>query len=319
MYTEYLGPVNRENIAESMPLLEQAARKLQQGQLVAFPTETIYGLGSNILNSKAIARTYEVKSRLKGSPLPIAIANPDQMKFIAREIPDECRILMREFWPGPLTLILKKNPTLSDEVTAGKDSVAIRFPSDPIAQKLIELTGCPLAVPSANISGKPSPTKATHVLEDFNGLIDGILDGGETEYGAESTILSLVDPKQPVLFRHGFITHRLLEKALERPIQIHPQALLKQGSLRSAVRLFSSWEEMKIYIKLSATGKRLVMSVDDSPLSSSHDHFRLNPKNLYDGLRLADRDGYAEVLVHCSPSLKQNEFLFNRLKQVART
>ena len=324
MYTEYLGPIDRNNLDKSASLLEQAARKLQQGQLVAFPTESIYGLGGSILNGQTIQRLFEVKKRAKDKALPIAVANLDQMKFIAADIPQECQILVREFLPGPLTLVLKKNPNLSSVITGGKETVAIRFSSDPIAQRLIEMTGCPLAVPSANISGKPSPTKASHVLEDFNGVIDGILDGGETEYGMESTVLSLENPAQPVILRLGVISHHILEKALERPIQIHPYVLLKKGNsfthkLRSAVRLFSSWDEMKIYLKLSCGGKRLVMSCDDSPLTSAYDHFKLSTKSLYDGLRLADRDGYSEVLVHCSPTVKQNELLLNRLKQIANS
>ena len=148
MYTEYLGPINRKNLSKSNSLLEQAARKLQQGQLIAFPTETIYGLGGSILNAQAIQRIFTVKSRPLDRSLPIAIANIDQLKFIASDIPQECRILTREFLPGPLTLVLRKNPNLSRMITGGKDTIAVRFPSDPIAQRLIEMTGCPLAVPS---------------------------------------------------------------------------------------------------------------------------------------------------------------------------
>ncbi|NGX51111.1 MAG: Threonylcarbamoyl-AMP synthase [Chlamydiae bacterium] len=324
MYTEYLGPIDRENLTNSASSLEQAARKLQQGQIIAFPSETIYGLGGSILNAKTIQRIFEVKSRPQDLPLPIAISNIDQMKFIASEIPFECQCLAREFLPGPLTLVLKKNPRLSSKITGGNESVAIRFPSDPIAQRLIEMTGCPLVFPSANISGKLSPTKPIHVREDLYGKIDGLVDGGETEYGMESTVISLENPSQPLLLRFGVISHRRIEKVLGRHVQIHPIALYKQGSssshqLRSAVRLFSSWDEMKIYLKLSSSSKRLVMSGDDSPLTSTCDHFRLTTKNLYEGLRLADRDGYAEVLVHCSPAIGQNEFLLNRLKQIART
>lgn len=323
MYTEYLGPVNRDNLIESTPLLEQAARKLQQGQLIAFPSETIYGLGASILNPQAIDRLYEVKGRPQDRALPILVANLDQVKFIASDLPQEFYLLAKQFLPGPLTIVVKKNPNLSSAISGGKETIAIRFSSDPVAQRLTEMTGCPLTVPSANISGKPSPTKASHVLEDFNGHINGILDGGETEYGMESTVISLENPTKPVIVRLGVISPRILEKSLNCSIQIHPLALLQQGNssphkIRSAVRLFSSWDEMKIYLKLSCPGKRLVMSLDTFPLSDC-DHFKLSPKNLYDGLRLADREGYAEVLVHCSPALKQNELLLNRLKQIART
>ena len=188
---------------------------------------------------------------------------------------------------------------------------------------MIELTGCPLAVPSANQSGKPSPTKASHVLEDFNGKIEALVDGGETRLGMESTLISLEDPVNPTLYRFGMIPQREIELVLGRKVVVHPLALvLNRNSnltkMRSAVRLFSSWEEMKIYLKLSSKSKRLVVS-DEPSLVSGEDYFQLKPTNLYEGLRVAERDGYAEVLVLCTSKLKKNSLLLNRLKQIART
>lgn len=318
MYTEYFGPINRE-ILEA---LESPSRKLQQGGLVAFPTETIYGLGATILNESAIKRLYQVKCRLQDHSLPVHVANMDQLKFIATEIPPEAYILAKHFLPGPLCLILKKGPNLSDVITGGKKTVAVRIPSDPISRRLVELTGCPLAVPSANITGKPSPTKASHVLEDFNGQIEGIVDGGEVEYGMESTLLSLEDPLRPTILRFGVISQKQIEDVLNRKVIVHPLAFSINsngsfGKLLSVVRLFSSWDEMKIYLKLSSRSKRLIMSNESSQIQG--DHFHLSGKNLYEGLRIADHDGYAEVLVLCSPELKKNILLINKLKQIART
>lgn len=318
MYTEYFGPINREELKG----LESPSRKLQQGGLVAFPTETVYGLGATILNVQALKRLYQVKNRAKGHSLPVQVANMDQMKFVATDIPYEAQVLANHFLPGPLTLILKKNPNLSDLVTGGKPTIAVRLCSDSIARRLVELTGCPLAVPSANLTGKPSPTKASHVLEDFNGQIEGIVDGGEVTYGMESTLISLEDPLSPTLLRFGMIPQSEIENVLNRKLVVHSLALTANGSttfgkLRSAVRLFSSWDEMKIYLKLSSTSKRMIMCSESSPFQG--EHFQLDGKNLYEGLRIADREGYAEVLVHCSPEIKKNSFLLNKLKQIARS
>lgn len=318
MYTEYFGPISREELKG----LEPPSRKLQQGGLVAFPTETIYGLGATILNIQAIKRIYQVKNRSFDHSLPVHVANMDQLKFVASDIPAEAKVLANHFLPGPLTLILKKNPNLSDIITGGKQTIAVRISSDPIARRLVEMTGCPLAVPSANLTGKPSPTKASHVLEDFNGQIEGIVDGGEVEYGLESTLLSLEDPMRPTILRFGMVSQKDLEDVLNRKVIVHPLALTLNGStafnkLRSAVRLFSSWDEIKIYLKLSSTSKRMIMSNESSQMNG--DHFQLDGKNFYEGLRIADREGYAEVLVLCSPELKKNTLLINKLKQIART
>jgi tRNA threonylcarbamoyl adenosine modification protein (Sua5/YciO/YrdC/YwlC family) len=318
MYTEYFGPINREELKG----LEAPSRKLQQGGLIAFPTETIYGLGASILNEEAIIRLFTVKGRNEIHSLPVQVANMDQLKFVVQEIPQTAAILASHFLPGPLTIILKKHPNLSSLITGGKETVAVRLCSDPIARRLIELTGCPLAVPSANITGKPSPTKASHVLEDLNGQIDGIVDGGETQHGMESTVISFEDPHRPTILRHGVIEKKEIEIVLNRNVYIHPLALTFNGcssfnKLRSAVRLFSSWEEIRIYLKLSPASKRMMMSKENrAPIPG--DYFPLDEKNFYEGLRAADRGGYAEVLVCCNPELKKDISLLNKLKQIAR-
>lgn len=325
MYTEYLGPVVEDNLIGAHELLQRAARLLQQGALVALPTETTYGLAASILNKQAIESLFTVKNRDLSKALPVHVANLNQLAFITRDLPPQLEVLAKQFLPGPLTIVLKKNPHLLDTITAGKDSVAIRLSSSPIVKRLIELVGCPIAMPSANISGRPSPTIAKHVLEDFNGKIQGIVDGGETQFGIESTVISLENPENPILLRHGVISQREIEKVLGHPLQVHPQAVLahrgKKGtSLLPAVRLFSSWDEMKIYLQLSNDSKRLIMSQEEqSPVMQATNYFKLSTRNLYEGLRLALRDGYAEVLVLCSPLLKNNESLHHRLKQIAST
>ena len=319
MYTEYLGPIDRNHLEEATSILERAARFAQQGEPISFPTETVYGLGANILNEKAIKRVFEIKKRSSNHSIPVQIAHLEQIPFIAREVPTLFYEFARHFLPGPLTIILKKNPLVSSLLCGGKDTVAIRISSDPIANRIIELTGCPLAVSSANISGKPSPISAKHVLEDLNGLIACIIDGGEAEYGLESTILSLEDPKAPTLLRFGMISKSQLEKIA--PIKVHPSAYFTSYAFshsNAAIRLFSSWEEMKIYLQLSVDCKRLIMSHGEKPsLFKECDHFQLTERNLYHGLRLSQRDRYTEILVLCDSPLLKHEVLLNRLKQLA--
>ena len=317
MYTEYFGPVDREDLQRGEPLLEKAARLLQQGEIIAFPTETVYGMGASILKEEAIRQIFTVKKRELSLPLPVQIAHLEQVRFLAKDIPPIFYQLATRFWPGPLTIILKKHSNLSPLITGGKETVAIRFPSDPIAKRIIELTGCPLGVPSANLSRKPSPLQAQHVMEDFNGQIKGVVDGGETEFGLESTVISLEDPNRPTLVRFGVIAQSELEKIISFRVDSH--ALFRNGfSSNIPLRLFSSWEEMKIYLQLSNDCKRLIMSYGENASLPKHlTHFRLTGKNLYDGLRFASRNGYIEILVLCDSPLKRFEALLNRLKQIA--
>jgi len=320
MYTQYWGPINRDKIATDSSVLEQVARKLQQGQIVAFPTETIYGLGGSILHARAIQNMFLAKKRCRDKAFAIAVASLEQIKFIAVDISEECIRLLHEFFPGPLTLVMKKNPNLSSIITGGNETVAVRFSSDLILRILIKMTGCPLALTSANSSGKLGSTKVSHVREDLYGVIDGIVDGGETKHGMESTVLSLVNPSHPIILRSGVVSHCALEKALRRPVRImHQNNALYVHKFRSVVRLFYSWEEMTVYLKLSYQGKRLIMSSEKSPFSSTYDSFILRATNLYDGLRLAERKRYSEILVHCSPEIRKNTLLLHYLKQIAST
>jgi len=300
-------------------VVEQAVRKLQQGLLVAFPTETTYGIAGSVANDQAVRQLFRVKGRKREKALPVAIAHLDQLQLFVRDFPEEAQNIAHQFLPGPLTLVLKKHPDLSPLITGGAErpTVAVRFPAHPVAHHIIKLTGCPLVLSSANASGKPSSTKASHVFEDFNGMIHIIVNGGDAQYGMESTILSLEDPAHPLLLRSGVISHYALQPFLKSPIRVHPQALFQKNKASThTVRLFSSWDEIRIYLQMTGNSRRLIMSVDKSPFES-HNHFQLDEKNLYDGLRLADREGYSEVLVHCSAEIKRDELLLRRLKQIA--
>ncbi len=185
--------------------IAQAAAALGGGGLVAFPTETVYGLGAHALDPAAVDRLFRAKGRPPTDPVIVHIAGADQLDGLARDVPPIARTLARAFWPGPLTLILPKRATVPDAVTAGQPTVGVRVPSHPVAQRLLERAGVPVAAPSANRFSRPSPTRAAHVLTDLDGVVDIVLDGGPTPIGVESTILDLtVSP--PLVRRPGGVS-----------------------------------------------------------------------------------------------------------------
>ncbi|EEB73869.1 L-threonylcarbamoyladenylate synthase [Thermococcus sp. AM4] len=200
--------------------LRVAARLIREGKLVAFPTETVYGLGADALNEKAVRRIFEAKGRPADNPLIIHIAEREWLFELARDIPEKALELAERFWPGPLTLVLPKGERVPSVTTGGLDTVAVRMPAHPIALELIRLSGRPVAAPSANISGKPSPTDADHVVDDFYGRIECIVDGGPTWIGVESTVLDLTGDV-PVLLRPGGLPLEEIEMVVGR-VEIHP-------------------------------------------------------------------------------------------------
>ncbi|KNY28524.1 L-threonylcarbamoyladenylate synthase [Pseudobacteroides cellulosolvens] len=190
-----------------------AADILKSGGLVAFPTETVYGLGANALDEKAVSEIFVAKGRPSDNPLIVHVCNVEMVKRLVKNIPELAFKLMEKFWPGPLTLIMEKSSRVPEIITAGLSTVAIRMPSHPIALKIIEESQVPVAAPSANISGKPSPTEAKHVIEDLMGKVELIIDGGSSQVGLESTVLDVtVNP--PMILRPGGITKEQLEEAV---------------------------------------------------------------------------------------------------------
>ncbi|KXL51801.1 threonylcarbamoyl-AMP synthase [Anaerotignum neopropionicum] len=206
-------------------LVEEAARVLKEGGLVAFPTETVYGLGGNGLNSEACKKIYIAKGRPSDNPLILHISQISELRPIVREIPLAAQKLMDAFWPGPLTMIFPKSDIVPMAATGGLDTVAVRFPSHPVAMALIRASGLPIAGPSANSSGKPSPTRASHVEFDLSGKIDMIVDGGAAEWGLESTIVD-VSGDVPVILRPGAITKEMMEAVVDQ-VLIDPAILSK--------------------------------------------------------------------------------------------
>lgn len=205
--------------------LEEACRILQKGGLVAFPTETVYGLGGDAMHPEASAKIYAAKGRPSDNPLIVHIADMDALEDIAQSVPEAAVKLADHFWPGPLTMIFPKKEAVPKSTTGGLETVAVRMPSHPVARALIRESGVYIAAPSANTSGRPSPTKAEHVKEDMDGRIDMILDGGAVGIGLESTIVDL-STGVPTILRPGYITGEMLEDVLGE-VQVDP-AILSQ-------------------------------------------------------------------------------------------
>lgn len=196
MQTKLLCP------SEDPTAIQQAGALLRSGEVVGIPTETVYGLAANALDVRAVARIFEAKGRPQDNPLIVHIANLDWVKDIAAEFPPQAQALANAYWPGPMTIILPKRDIIPMVTSGGLDTVGIRFPSHPIAQAIIREAGVPLAAPSANLSGRPSTTTAQHVLEDLNGKIAAVVDGGACSVGVESTVVSLCG-ECPRLLRPG--------------------------------------------------------------------------------------------------------------------
>ena len=194
-------------------IMAEAGALLKEGSLVAFPTETVYGLGANALDEEAAAKIYAAKGRPSDNPLIVHIAEMESLPLITAEIPEAAIKLAEKFWPGPLTMVLKKSEAVPYGTTGGLDTVAVRMPSHPIALEMIRHGGGYIAAPSANTSGRPSPTLASHVAEDMNGIIPMILDGGAVGIGIESTIVDLTEGV-PTILRPGFITKEMLEEVV---------------------------------------------------------------------------------------------------------
>ena len=194
-------------------MLEKASEFIKQGKIVVFPTETVYGIGANGLDEKAVRKLYEVKKRPLNKPISLLVSNMEMVKAIAKDITEVEYKIMEKFFPGPLTIILKKKDIVPDIVTAGQETVGVRMPSGEIARKLVELSGVPIATPSANISGQPSGTNLSEIKEHFEENVDFYIDGGNSELGISSTIVQVIDGKIKIL-RQGSITLEQIEKEI---------------------------------------------------------------------------------------------------------
>lgn len=307
--------------------LARAAQLIKGGCLVAFPTETVYGLGAAIFNQEAIASIFTVKRRPQDNPLIAHISSLEQVHQIAMEIPDAFHLLAQAFFPGPLTVVLKRNLQVPPIVSAGLNSIALRMPSHPIASRLISLVGEPLVAPSANLSGKPSATQAGHVMEDFDGKIAAVIEGGQADFGIESTVVSLVE-NAPKLLRPGAIAKETIEQVLRQPIKLpskgdgpvlSPGMKYRHYAPEVPVKVFRTFAAIKNYLKQSPSRQpRMALSVHplEEPLKGV-DSYLLSAKEFYSLLRLADQRKYLEILILCDEQLHIQTALMNRLLRSA--
>ncbi|MDU2599139.1 MULTISPECIES: L-threonylcarbamoyladenylate synthase [Anaerococcus] len=244
--------LNKENIDED--ILKDAAKIINEGDLVAFPTETVYGLGADGLNDQACQKIFRAKGRPSDNPLILHISNHNMLYNLVDSISEDAKILMEICWPGPLTLIMKKSDLVPNTVTAGLDTVAIRMPSDDIASKFIDQANTPIAAPSANTSGKPSPTRAKDVFHDLNGKIPMILDGGSCKIGIESTVIDCSE-ENPVILRPGYFTYEYLKKII--PTISLDDALVSDKKIPKSpgqkYRHYSPDAKMEVFIGENAT------------------------------------------------------------------
>ena len=211
---------------EDKESIAQAADILRRGGLLAIPTETVYGLGADGLDETAVLHIFEAKGRPQDNPLIVHVTGPEMLPGLVSEVPERAQLLMAAFCPGPLTIIMPRGPEVAAECCAGLDTVGIRMPSHPVARAVIEKSGCAFAAPSANLSGKPSPTNAQDGFTDMDDRLPLILDGGECDGGVESTVVSVVGEK-PTLFRPGHITLEDLERALGEEVEVSKAILEK--------------------------------------------------------------------------------------------
>ncbi|HBE9437859.1 RNA-binding protein [Clostridioides difficile] len=207
------------------------AKLLREGKTVIFPTETVYGLGANALDENAVKKIYEAKGRPSDNPLIVHIYEKEEVYDLAKDISDKAKLVIEKLWPGPITIILNKKDIIPYKTSGGLDTVAIRMPSNIIARAIIKEAGIPIAAPSANISGRPSPTKAKHVYEEMNGRVDGIVLGGDSNFGLESTVLDLTE-ETPMILRPGSITKEVLEELLGE-VKLDPSLSKKEDNQKA--------------------------------------------------------------------------------------
>lgn len=238
MKSKYIDFRNEQNYEE----LKAPAEAIKQGKLVLFPTETVYGIGANALDEEAVKKIYIAKGRASDNPLIAHIANLEMLKKLVMEVGKVEEKLIEKFWPGPLTIVFKKKPVVPDVITGGLDTVAIRMPSDIIAHKLIEYSNCPIAAPSANISGKPSGTQVEDVIGELDGKVEYVIDGGKVDIGVESTVIRVIDGVVHIL-RPGKVTPEDIEN-LGIPVFIEKQIL---GEYKEGEKVMSPGIKYKHY------------------------------------------------------------------------
>ena len=312
------------------------AEILKNDGIVAIPTETVYGLAASALSNTAIEKVFLAKGRPQDNPLIVHISSMEMLPFVANDIPPSAYILAEKFWPGPLTMVLKKSDNVCENVSRGLNTVAVRMPSDEIASKIIETSGLPLAAPSANTSGKPSPTTAAHVIEDLNGKIDAIVASHNCTVGVESTVVSLVGDK-PRLLRPGAVTAEELEAVLGE-IEIDSAVLnelKKEQKAASPGMKYKHYSPEAVVYLVEGEGEKFAEFVNDKQDSvaicfaedknikipfivyGSSEDPKMQAQNLFSVLREIDKKGYQTAYVHAPQKSGVGLAVYNRLIRAA--
>jgi L-threonylcarbamoyladenylate synthase len=295
--------------------IKMAAEFLRKGGLIAFPTETVYGLGANAFDKNAVNKIFIVKGRPNDNPLIAHICNEQQLLSLVKRVPNNARSLMDCFWPGPLTIILKKKKSVPDEVTAGLSSVAVRMPKNKIALELIKTANVPIVAPSANISGKPSPTNVKHVIDDLDDKIDCIIDGGNVDIGLESTVIDLTQ-KPPVILRPGKITKLQIEKVIGK-IKENKKETLKPKCPGMKYKHYSP--DAKIII---IKDEKEIMAIHKQYPNKKIKQLKyLNKiqmaKKLFEDFRSADKIGYDIIIVKEIEDKEFGRAIMDRLRKAS--
>jgi len=327
--------------------IKYAAQVIEEGGLVAFPTETVYGLGANALNKAAVEKIFMAKGRPSDNPLIVHVADKESVEKLVSRIPEKAVKLMDTFWPGPLTLVMDKQSIVPDIITAGLNTVAVRVPSHPIALALIRAAKLPIAAPSANISGKPSPTDSKHVINDLDGKVDVIIDGGFSNIGVESTVMDMV-VEPPMLLRPGGITLEQLEAVIGN-VQIDPgvaqknldgkivpkspgmkykhyapkaKVVIVEGEIQKVAEkineLVKDYESRNIKVGILATDETKQLYPEDLTVSLGS---RMNPEtiasNLFNAFRDYDKTDVQTIFAEAIDSTGIGLAIMNRMNKAA--
>jgi L-threonylcarbamoyladenylate synthase len=336
MAESFTRVIRIDSLSPDPTAIAAAAACIRAGQLVAFPTETVYGLGADALNPTALSRIYAAKRRPADNPLILHLADQDQLRLVAADVPDLAYALMQAFWPGPLTLVLARAPRVPDLASGGLATVAVRVPAHPIAQALIHASAVPLAAPSANRSGRPSPTTAQHVVEDLDGSLPIILDGGPTAIGVESTVLDITRTPA-VILRPGGVSQEAIE-AVVGPLPKVVDTARQRHSPGTRYRHYSPQARVKILEDTS-------LAAFDTTVTAALGHhqrvgcllYQLEPRavpsgviirhlgpsvedyarNLFAALRSLDGLGLDLIIVERVPEVGLGVALMDRLRRAA--
>lgn len=311
--------------AADQAAIEEAGRLLRAGALVAFPTETVYGLGADATNGRAVAAIFEAKGRPRFNPLIVHVQDLAHAERIA-EMPSTAQRLAAAFWPGPLTLVLRRRVEagLSDLVSVGLDTIAVRVPAHPVAQALLKAAGCPLAAPSANRSGRVSPTTAQHVADDLGGRVAMILDGGPTAHGLESTVLDATQADAVMLLRPGAVPREPIEAVLGAPLATGAGEAARPASPGQLASHYAPNAALRLDATEVRPGEALLAFGAPVP-STSGPCLNLSPSGdlveaaagLFAALRALDRTGVKTIAVMPIPEHGLGEAINDRLRRAA--